>query len=68
MAVSFAPSFRSAIEFPSWIGSGQNRPPQLAGQNSPPNLPENLLISAHFLKKYPQFYHRELPDYRFYLP
>jgi hypothetical protein len=32
------------------------------------NLPENVLISIHFLKKYPPLYYRELPDYRFYLP
>jgi len=42
--------------------------PNWRAKTVPPNLPENLLISVHFLKKYPQLYHRELPDYRFYLP
>jgi hypothetical protein len=33
-----------------------------------PFQPAVEVLDDHFLKKYPQFYYRELPDYRFYLP
>jgi hypothetical protein len=36
-------------------------------ESGPFNLPLKSL-DDHFLMKYPQFYYRELPDYRFYLP
>jgi hypothetical protein len=31
-------------------------------------LEDDFLKKYLLLKKYPQFYYRELPDYRFYLP
>ena len=32
------------------------------------SVPVKFLDQSYFLKKYPQFYYREMPDYRCYLP
>jgi hypothetical protein len=60
--VTFSLNFSSAMEFPS------DTTQAVPVRRKRPFQPAVEVLDDHFLKKYPQFYYRELPDYRFYLP